>query len=79
METMSFEPRPLDNVKRELEQILNTIESRMVWLNKEENRMRSTYSVVASDTRRMIEKSDDLKREIEYIIGSTPSSNNPKY
>lgn len=80
METTRIEarPRPIENVVRELSNLVDRIENRMVWLNNSENKMRSTYSVVARDTRQMIEKADDLKREIEQIEGKQPNSNNPK-
>lgn len=41
------------------------IKKRQEWLNRPENKMRSTYCAIAADTQRMVERLNFLKRELD--------------
>ena len=54
-------------VQGEINALETLISRRNEWLNKEENRLRTTYSAVAADTEAMRVKVDELKRELNAL------------
>lgn len=54
-------------VQGEINALETLISRRNEWLNKEENRLRTTYSAVAADTEAMRVKVDELKRELDAL------------
>lgn len=54
-------------VQGEINALETLIIRRNEWLNKEENRLRTTYSAVAADTEAMRVKVDELKRELNAL------------
>lgn len=61
------EGRTASTVQGEINALETLISRRNEWLNKEENRMRTTYSAVAADTEAMRVKVDELKRELDAL------------
>ena len=55
-------------VQGEINALETLISRRNEWLNKEENRLRTTYSAVAADTEAMRVKVDELKRELDSLL-----------
>lgn len=54
-------------VQGEINALETLISRRNEWLNKEENRLRTTYSAVAADTEAMRVKVDELKQELDAL------------
>jgi len=68
METDIKYHRKPENIERELSELLDRIDKRIVWLQHEPNKMRGTYSAVAKDTRQMSEKAEELQKEYEAAV-----------
>jgi predicted nucleic acid-binding Zn-ribbon protein len=62
------EGRTASAVQGEINALQTLISRRNEWLNKEENRLRTTYSAVAADTEAMRVKIDELKRELDSLL-----------
>lgn len=60
--------RSIDVVKMEIAALKRLIEVRERWLNKPENRLRSTYHAVYRDTLDMAGKLDELNDELGQLV-----------
>lgn len=58
----------IDVVKMEISALKRLIEVRERWLNKPENRLRSTYIAVYKDTLDMVDKLEELNEELQQLV-----------
>jgi len=75
METKKIS-RNIDIVKNEIDRLRTLICKRTEWLNKPENKMRSTYNVILKDTRELIEHLDELEHELQQYLKKIPIKKN---
>ncbi len=54
-------------LEHEIQSLSILIDKRTAWLSKAENKRRSTYNAVLSDTRQMEIKLDDLQDELKEL------------
>jgi len=63
-------PRDIDIINAEIIRLRELVIKRNDWLNKPENKMRSTYKAVLQDTRDIIEQIKELEYEFQQIINN---------
>lgn len=60
--------RDIDIINAEIIRLRELVAKRNEWLNKPENKMRSTYKAVLQDTRDIIEHIKELENELQQLI-----------
>lgn len=67
MEAINVKSRKPAVIENELASLNLLILKRNIWLNKQENSLKSTYKAVYNDTLQMVEKLKDLKSELSEV------------